>query len=502
MKKRVALLAAGVCVSSGMAWGSGPAITDPAVRARSMLEAAINGGLIGSPDAGPDVIVGELMNTQSSSGAMTLDLSPPSTVGAVSAYGIGTTSCNIGTANLLWQAYPSINHPTIAQNMYRLKNGAIEQIGIGWLKHGFTALTYNACSNEGYTCSGQGGSVLGIGCSDPYSASLNYSQSNLGPRYDVNASTGVFSSPLPSHATVNGLSKRIQVAHADMENTPGVLYFAEGQYVAKDDSAAGNGANNVSYRRMTINTTNRVFSLVEQTRRRKPALMAWKEYGGPGGTTDAGVVINSYDVQGDGRFWVASKATSLGGGMWHYEVAVQNLTSDRAAGSISVSAAKCASISNMGFHDIAYHSGEPYDGTDWTFTRVGGDAMWTVAPVPSPAPPPPPPHAAWQQNALRWGTIYNYRFDSNQPPNSSGLITVGLFKAPTAGSPATSFTAVGVVPGCKPDFNDDCTLTVADFAAFQTAFVAGEPRADYNGDGSLTIADFGAFQSGYVAGCQ
>ena len=50
------------------------------------------------------------------------------------------------------------------------------------------------------------------------------------------------------------------------------------------------------------------------------------------------------------------------------------------------------------------------------------------------------------------------------------------------------------------DFNNDCVYTVADFGAFQTGFVAGDPRADFTGDGQLTVADFGAFQTAWVQG--
>ncbi len=56
-------------------------------------------------------------------------------------------------------------------------------------------------------------------------------------------------------------------------------------------------------------------------------------------------------------------------------------------------------------------------------------------------------------------------------------------------------------PDCPADFNRDCQLTVADFGAFQTAFVLGSPSADFNADGQLTIADFGAFQTAFVSGC-
>src|SRR5688572_2829661 len=82
---------------------------------------------------GPDVVVGDLTNW-----------SKWGTVGGISAYSIGTTSCNRGDEILPWIAN-SNQHPVIAQNMYRLKNGRFEQIGMSWLKHGWGALTENLC---------------------------------------------------------------------------------------------------------------------------------------------------------------------------------------------------------------------------------------------------------------------------------------------------------------------------------------------------------------------
>ncbi len=54
---------------------------------------------------------------------------------------------------------------------------------------------------------------------------------------------------------------------------------------------------------------------------------------------------------------------------------------------------------------------------------------------------------------------------------------------------------------CYPDCNADAALTIADFACFQTKFVAQDPYADCNGAGGFTIADFGCFQTKFVAGC-
>ncbi len=65
----------------------------------------------------------------------------------------------------------------------------------------------------------------------------------------------------------------------------------------------------------------------------------------------------------------------------------------------------------------------------------------------------------------------------------------------TSGEPGTIHVM------CYPDCNLSGVLTIADFACFQTRFVAGDPYADCNGVGGLTIADFGCFQTKFTAGC-
>ncbi len=65
----------------------------------------------------------------------------------------------------------------------------------------------------------------------------------------------------------------------------------------------------------------------------------------------------------------------------------------------------------------------------------------------------------------------------------------------------TGIVFVGGAPPCYPDCNAVGGLTIADFACFQTRFVAGDPYADCNGVGGLTIADFACFQTAFVQGC-
>ena len=64
--------------------------------------------------------------------------------GGVRAYSVGTTSCNIGNAPVAWcdssgcaGGLQNNDHPVIAQNIYRLKDGRFSQIGMSWLKHGW-----------------------------------------------------------------------------------------------------------------------------------------------------------------------------------------------------------------------------------------------------------------------------------------------------------------------------------------------------------------------------
>src|SRR5262249_11695316 len=131
---------------------------------------------------------------------------------------------------------------------------------------------------------------------------------------------------------------------------------------------------------------------------------------------------------GDGWVYVGSRATSLGGGMYHYEFAVENLNSDRGIGSFRVPIPNGAIVSNAGWSQVDCHSGVPAEdanrNTAWIQTVSATEVSWSTPHTFSPASPT-------LGSYLRWGTLYNFRFDTNVPP-ATGNITLGYFK-PLAG---------------------------------------------------------------------
>jgi Carboxypeptidase regulatory-like domain len=392
---------------------------------------------------GPDVVVGDL------NGLAQFGASSGTQVGLA----VGTDSCNFGTVDLDWFALPSNNHPVIPQNLYRMSGGPtndlrFEQIGQSSVKHAFTALTNNIC---GLGCNGVGGTRLGSGCSDPYSASLN-SGPSLGSRAWINPFTGVY--PRGDSGTTNpnnhtghthtGPSHRILTEIVDLNTTlnAGATYYAESQYVTPHEyvwcqanPTQCNMNNNVSYRRYNVTGTASPFSFspFAATVRAKTAVTAW---------TGASVVEIKPDPVNDGIGSVAYKVTNPSPGVWHYEYAIFNQNLDRGIGSFTVPLGSGATISNVGFHAPPQQPGSANDGTvgsagfsstAWTTNQTATSFTWSTETLAL------NPNA----NAIRWGTLYNFSFDSNRPPQNVSA-TVGFFKT---GSPA-SLTIQG--PGAVP----------------------------------------------------
>ncbi|MGE3165753.1 MAG: hypothetical protein AB7O52_12655 [Planctomycetota bacterium] len=378
---------------------------------------------------GADVIVGELEGSIQNYG----------NAGGYYAYSVGTTSCNIGTAELQWIAGNN-QHPVIGQNLYRLANGRFEQIAQSWLKHGFTALQQNACSC-GCVSSGTG-ARLGIGCSDPYSSSLNGSQGSLGAKSEVtDPANGAFIYPQildPPNTDLTWRRLRARAQDMDPALNVGALYFVEGHYVTPDDATANNQDNNASYRRVAVgaSATNFPLSYVGATQRQKQGIRAWQD-------TDPSVTLQEIHTPDNGLMILGYNVTDNGNGTFHYEYALYNMNSTRGAQSFSLPIPGGVTVTNVGFHDVEYHSGEPYSGADWTATVAPGSITWSTETFAANA----------NANALRWATLYNFRFDANAMPAAASA-TVAFF---LPGTPSNV-----LVPAVVP--SGDFTLAVTNLA--------------------------------------
>jgi len=143
------------------------------------------------------------------------------------------------------------------------------------------------------------------------------------------------------------------------------------------------------------------------------------------------------------------KVTSPSAGVWHYEYALFNQNLDRGIQSFSVALNPGVNISNIGFHAPPQHPGwandgtfndQGYSSTPWVVTQASDSITWNSETF------------AQNQNAnaIRWGTLYNFRFDADQPPQTASG-TVGFFKtgspimvaiqAPAGGTPTPTPTA-------------------------------------------------------------
>ena len=366
---------------------------------------------------------------------------------------LGTDACNKGTVNVDWFALPNSDHPFIPQNLYRMSGGAtnnerFEQIGQSWGKHAFAAASSNGCN---FGCNGVGGDHLGSGCSDAYGAGLNGSQTGIGSRAWVNPFTGSFPGSTANNHSGHShdvTSHRMLVDVNDLNTSlnPGATYFAEAEYIVPHEGTwcqshpdQCNMYNNASYRPYTVTGINQPFSFTGAgpTVREQPAIMAW-----------TGATVNQVQPAPgtDGIWFMGYKVTNPTTGVWHYEYALYNQNLDRSIQSFSVPVGPGVNISNIGFHAPIQQPGWANDGTfnslgysstPWTVTQDASSITWNTETF------------AQNQNAnaIRYGTLYNFRFDADQPPNPTNAM-VGYFKT---GSPTfVGVQAAGNVPLPSP----------------------------------------------------
>ena len=371
---------------------------------------------------------------------------------------VATTSWNVGDHDLMWRPIPYEEHPFIIMNLFRLKDDRIEQIGQSHIKHGFYALASHQCGGE--PCTHEPGHApgnwLGVGCTDTYGSALNAVQSGMGPRYEVDPWTGSWeysgSHMEGAHGHDLDITHRLQVYDADLDpkQNAGASYVVESYYVMIDDS---NVMNSASWKGVTASGS----PGEEWTFDMSPAgdfpnigfaIDAW-----PGAVKTIlaqEVPVVEFESP-DGRCVLSAKASALGGGVYRYEYAVYNVDMDRQGGSFRIPISGGTAITHIGFHAVEHH--------DELFNTVDSDAVsidnapW-IAQVSEDA-------VTWSTatNPLRWGTLYNFRFDANAPPADT-TATLGLFRLgmPKAVSGSTIGPHVGMIDCNGNEIPDACDL--------------------------------------------
>jgi hypothetical protein len=448
---------------------------------------------------GPDVIAGDLSS-----------LLQFGSNGAQVGLAMGTDTCNGGDQALNFFAMPNTDHPVLAQNLYRMSGGTannerFEQIGQSWGAHGFFALQSNGC---GFGCiPAPDGTHLGAGCSTADTAGINSGPNNLGSRAWLNPFTGFFPSTANDHTghTHTGTSHRILVNGSDLDTTmnPGATYYAEIQLVTPHESAwcqahpgQCNMFNNASHRQFSVaGTTSFTFSPIGSTVRMIPAIDAW-----PGAT-----IRTIEPAPGvDGRAFLAYKVTGPVAGLYHYEYAIYNQNLDRGIQSFSVprllipdiSGAELGGEQNVGFHAPPQHPGFPADGTqgnagfssaEWTFDPSVTSLTWTSETFAQ------NPNA----NAIRWGTLYNFRFDSTTSPVASNA-TVGFFKAGAPitvaiEGPAPIGGPVRIISGTVVYCSNPSLNPVPGVTLTLTGSISGSTLSDGSGNYAFSLINGGSY---------
>lgn len=395
------------------------------------------------------------------------------------AYAAGVSVCNAGPGDAAYVASTN-QHPLWGLGVYRLAAGRFEQVGVSWLRHPSLAIAHQ-CGD----CNGVGGAALGAGCYDTTSASANAAQSWLGPRGEVNASTGDFPFPFsdPQGPTGNAIFKRCQATLEDMSDT-GARYYFEA-HVVHPGETLGARENNATYRRANIMPATAQPVASGAVWPGRAAIYAWRDDGLGPNEPDPSVEVSQVRVPDDGLVLLASRGMQVPGG-WRYIYAIENVSSHRGVSSLRVAGPGAHS---PGFNDVDYHSGDTIDGTDWVFDNAGA-VSWRAAHTHSQLP---------TANAIRFGTMYTFWFDSPLPP-VMGSATLGLFRP---GTPQTIDAPAWVPRTCDPDVNADGNADQDDVAYLITVIGGGaNPTGadpDFNSDGNADQDDVSAL-IGVVAG--
>ena len=392
------------------------------------------------------------------------------------------TMCNPGSVSIPWFAQMAENHPKFGFLITRLVGDRMVQISDrSYCKHAFTsASTSGGCG----PCNGIGGNMMGVTCSDTYSAGNNASRNNLGPPDEINPWLGTWNHigsyfdqgdpnvgppgntdglQSPINVGSDAVKNRVTVKEADLQ-VAGASYYYGIQLIHEGESVANRG-DNIKSRGMQASWTGATWTVANTA--------VGEVFGSILQHWTGAHVHSAGNGNDDGRFFVASKVTAIGGGSYHYEYAVHNVDNSRGGASFRVPLATGATVQNAGFRDT---DGNPLD--DWTFSQSVNAIAFTAVGT----------------NALNWNTIFNCWFDCSIPPGvgsmtidearpGAGALSVQIQSEVPSGLNFATKAPVGTSCGT-------CTGTFYELFPNSTAFdLAGRSMTMSLSSGAYTVVE-------------
>jgi hypothetical protein len=355
---------------------------------------------------------------------------------------------NLGEADVPWIAKfeentvypyaPNDQHPYLVWSLYRLHEGRIEQLGVSGVKHAFNTVNLNCDLDCEYIkVNTNNGDVLGPGCEDVYGASTNDMNSAMGPRGEIVASQGAFTSTDSFFDTDNdgvqdheseAFENRLLVEEATL-STPDARYFIDAWYLVQCDADIWNS---MGFREVAPaeNGEGWLFPFVggfEQG----PAIDRWVVEGSGGDFVSGHAVVTVASEspeaacpegmpQGHARLLVRVERLESG---YRYVYALQNYDIDRGIDGIDIPLADGASVGGMSFDGPGAEN--------WSGSLDEASDRIEFAPQVGGEP-------------LGWATLHSFEFTTSASP-ARGSISVAL--APTDTAQPQSVSVDTIVPG-------------------------------------------------------
>ena len=311
---------------------------------------------------------------------------------------------NVGTADVPWYTkftgfFPPYNndqHPFLVWSAYKVKDGAMVQLGVSDVKHAFLTINVNCtgCSADSH--------ILGLGCEDVYGQGTNTSNNSLGPRNEINPFRGIWShcdeggSNVISHfdqdgncnqdffgSGENGFSHGLTIEEAELAD-PDADYYFHAWYVVREDKDI---FNTMGWRKMNpVFTTFWSFNLTTSLQEGSP-IDAWIDPTSPPPGT-----MNTSERYLDGHLQVGVSTQTLADGRVRFDYGVLNHDYDRQVETFTLPIDPGVTVSATGYSD-----GDTDPANDWQVT-VGSDSIVWQAPS--------------DDDALDWGLMRSFSFEA------------------------------------------------------------------------------------------